>query len=89
MKKLLIICFISLTTFYSFAQTNNKATKEVSLQNNGNATFRLFSTQNMWIFIKLNTRNGQMWLVQFSMKNEGRFVTPLNLESLITNVIAP
>lgn len=38
----------------------------------------------MWTFIKLNTRNGQMWQVQYSMKTEGRFETNLNLIPLVS-----
>ncbi len=32
----------------------------------------------MWTFIKLDTRNGQMWQVQYDIKNNNRFVTYLN-----------
>lgn len=35
-------------------------------------TYKLFPTENMWIFIKLNTRNGQLWLVQFSLDEDNR-----------------
>ena len=31
--------------------------------------YRLFSTQNKWTYIKLNTRNGQMWQVQYSIED--------------------
>lgn len=47
------------------------------------ATYRLFPTQNVWTFIKLNTRNGQMWQVQYSMKSVNRFVTDLSSEPLV------
>jgi hypothetical protein len=46
--------------------------------------FRLYPTQNIWTFIKLDTRNGKMWQVQFSMKTEGRFETYLNLEPIVS-----
>jgi hypothetical protein len=46
--------------------------------------YRLFPTQNMWNFIKLDTRNGQMWQVQFSMEIEGRLITSLNTELLVS-----
>lgn len=48
-------------------------------------TYRLFPTQNMRIFIKLNTRNGQMWLVQFDVEDENRFETYLNILPLVEN----
>lgn len=47
--------------------------------------FKLFSTQNMWTFIKLDTQTGQMWQVQYSVKgDEGRFEYDLNPNPLIT-----
>lgn len=42
-----------------------------------NATYKLFPTQNIWTFIKLNTRNGKMWQVHFTIDNDtedGEFV---------------
>lgn len=48
-------------------------------------TYRLYPTQNMRIFIKLNTRNGQMWLVQFDVEDENRFETYLNILPLVEN----
>ncbi|WP_201799466.1 hypothetical protein [Zobellia amurskyensis] len=46
-------------------------------------TYRLFPTQNMWTFIKLNTRNGKMWQVQYSMDVNKRFESNLSLISLV------
>lgn len=40
----------------------------------------------MWTFIKLDTRNGKMWQVQFSVKGDDyRFETPLNKTALVAN----
>lgn len=47
------------------------------------AKYRLFPTQNMWTFIKLNTRNGLMWQVQFDVQESNRFETFLNLIPLV------
>ena len=42
-------------------------------------TYKLYPTQNIWTFLKLNTRNGKIWQVQFSVKGDDyRFETPLN-----------
>lgn len=35
------------------------------------APYKLFSTENYWTFIKLDTRNGKMWQVNFSLKEKG------------------
>lgn len=45
---------------------------------NPNATYRLFPTTNMWIFIKLNTADGRMWLVQYSTTAGDQVEIPLS-----------
>ena len=46
--------------------------------------FKLFPTQNIWTFIKLDTQTGQMWQVQYSVKGaDGRFEYDLNPKPLI------
>lgn len=45
-------------------------------------TYKLFPTSNMWNFIKLNTRNGKMWQVQFDTGSD-RFETILNNKPLV------
>lgn len=48
--------------------------------------YKLFPTQNMWTFIKLDTRTGQMWQLQYSINDEkGRFEYNLNPNSLIAD----
>ncbi len=44
-------------------------------------TFRLFPTSNMWTFIKLDTRTGQLWQVQWSLE-DNHFETTLSLRDL-------
>ena len=36
--------------------------------------FTLYPTQNMWTFILLDQIDGRMWQVQWSMKEDSRFV---------------
>lgn len=43
---------------------------QVQAQNN---TFKLYPTKNMWTFLELNTATGQIWIVQWSMKDEKQF----------------
>lgn len=63
MKKFLILTLLLVTINVS-AQNNND--NKVYFSPDTNVTYRLFKTQNMHIFIKLNTSNGTMKLVQFS-----------------------
>ncbi|WP_428233157.1 hypothetical protein [Flavobacterium sp.] len=76
MKRILMALIISLTTMTVFAQ-NQTTTIPVNSPDNDIA-YRLFSTQNTLTFIKLNTRNGQMWQVQWDT-GKGRFESPLSL----------
>lgn len=81
-SKFITLIFILFATI-SFAQS----TSEIPIQNistDNPVTYRLFSTRNMYTFIKLDTRNGQMWQVQWSTKgSEYRFVNTLSDISLV------
>ena len=86
-----IVCFYLFSTTFVMAQSNNlkvvsnDSTKieNIRIEKVDNVVYRLFPTDNMWTFIKLNTRNGQMWQVQYSLKMENRFETFLNAFPLI------
>ncbi|NLD22584.1 MAG: hypothetical protein GX664_09005 [Bacteroidales bacterium] len=46
--------------------------------------YTLVPTSNMWTFIKLDTINGRMWQVQYSVQGDDyRFQTGLNFASLV------
>lgn len=65
---------------------SNECVTEQYIQTNEVERFKLFPTQNMWTFIKLDTQTGQMWQVQYSLKSEKeRFEYDLNSHSLVTN----
>lgn len=84
MNKILLTSIIALSTILSFAQTNKKEHDNLSKQINPNVVYRLFSTQNMYNFIKLNTITGQMWQVQIDINSENRFTSVLSNDTLIT-----
>lgn len=50
---------------------------------NSDASFRLYKTTNMWTFIKLDTRDGKMWQLQFDIEGEDRFIVTLNDTPLV------
>ena len=65
--------------------TKSEDTPNENISVRENVIYKLFPTQNMWTFIKLNTRNGKMWQVQYSVKGEEyRFETDLNRMPLIS-----
>jgi len=81
MKKIIILAIVALATMTLFAQTTG--TPNLIVSPNNDAVYRLFPTQNTWTFIKLNTRNGQMWQVQYSVRGN-RGEVSLNLTPLVS-----
>ena len=63
MKKFFIILFMFISLM---ANAQSDSNNKVLFSPDSEVTYRLFKTQNMHIFIKLNTCNGTMKLVQFS-----------------------
>ena len=94
MRKFIVslICVLVVSTTYTMAYSNriegttidSTLNENVSAQNQDVVIYRLFPTKNMWTFIKLNTRNGQMWQVQYDTDGDSRFETYLNLEPLVS-----
>ena len=85
MKKIILLTIIALTTMTSFAQVEKD---ESDISQNAQKSllavkYRLFPTENMWTFIKLNTRNGEMWQVQYDIEGDDRFETDLNFIPLV------
>lgn len=78
----IIIVFIAST---SFAQSLSENINNVVHENVENEilSYCLFPTQNMWTFLKLNTRNGKIWQVHFDVNGNNRFETPLNTVTVI------
>lgn len=78
MKTFLLTLIFVLTTMLTSAQS----TSDIPIQNistDSTVVYRLFNTKNMYTFIKLDTRNGQMWQVQWSIKgSEYRYETTLS-----------
>lgn len=73
MKK--IICFICFATaLFACNQSAEKQTQSDSKPKNElkSANFQLFQTQNMWTFLKLDTRNGRIWQVQYDIQGNNR-----------------
>lgn len=64
-------------------QNSTSATKQIEKQVE-TPIYRLFPTENYWTFIKLDTRNGKMWQVHFTISGEGyEGELVLNSDSLV------
>lgn len=78
MKTFFLTLALALSTMLTFAQSTSEAPIQ-NISSDSAVVYRLFSTRNMYTFIKLDTRNGQMWQVQWSTKgNDYRFETTLS-----------
>lgn len=77
MKKIMIFLVIGLASISAFAQSTSEAPIQ-NISTDSTVVYRLFSTRNMYTFIKLNTRNGQMWQVQWGTESQYRFETILS-----------
>lgn len=93
MRKLTIsvICVLVISTIYTKAYSNelddtpgSPLNENTLVQNNDAVAFQLFPTQNMWTFLKLNTRNGQIWQVQYDVEGDNRFEVSLNSVPLVS-----
>lgn len=77
MKKLFFTTTFIFITISTFAQSLPEAPNQ-NISTDSNLVYRLFSTKNMYTFIKLNTSNGQMYQVQWNTDNTYRIVSTLS-----------
>jgi len=69
MKKIHFTIALILISFISFAQ--NQSNFDNMNSSTENSIYQLFPTKNIWTFIKLDTRNGKMWQVHFTVSKDG------------------
>ncbi|GHV01157.1 hypothetical protein FACS1894159_08480 [Bacteroidia bacterium] len=48
--------------------------------------YKLYPTTNIWTSIKLDTRTGKLWQVQFSIGDDNRFQTSINSTDLTSGL---
>ena len=70
MKKIFIYLFITLIALPAVAQRDMPSQLATATIPNKDAKFLLFPTQNINIFLKLNTSTGEVYMVQYSTKGE-------------------
>jgi hypothetical protein len=67
-----LITLIALFLFVFSANSQEKQTTPFQeIQNSENSVFKIFPTQNYWTFLKLDTRNGKIWQVHYTISKEG------------------
>lgn len=82
MKKIVFFIFIIMSSMTSVAQKSTETTSQ-NISSDSELAFRLFPTQNMYTFLKLDTRNGKIWQVQWDTDSKYRFVTTLSDTTLV------
>lgn len=61
----------SIQTQQVISNANKQLEKKIENQQLEVPIYKLFPTENHWTFIKLDTRNGKMWQVHFSVSKDG------------------
>lgn len=87
MKNSYIIFFIFLFAFVSCQNENNQSKTPTKQEIRENVRYKLFPTENIWTFLKLDTRNGKIWQVQYSINDNYRGEVKLNDKALISSDI--
>jgi len=59
------------------------ASQAVTDTENEVMSFKLYPTTNMWTFLKLDTRNGKIWQVQWNLEENKRFEFELSTISIV------
>ena len=78
MKQKLVVA-ITLLLFASFALAEDLRLEPTQ---NPDAPYRLFSTKNIYTFIKLDTRDGRIWQVQWGLDKAHTFIEPINIKAI-------
>lgn len=85
MKKLIILMCISFIVLTACNQSNNKQTTPPKQEIKENVRYKMFPTENMWTFLKLDTRNGKIWQVQYAIDESFRGEIELNNNALVSD----
>lgn len=78
MKRALIIAALLFVASISLAQEIAQEPTQ-----NPNVHYRVFNTTNIYTLLKLDTRDGRIWQVQWGDKDH-RFIVPLNPDALVS-----
>ncbi len=82
--KLKLVVFLFLLFSTPLLAQNTAESPSQNISTDSAVVFRLFSTRNTFHFIKLDTRNGQMWQVQWGLESKYRFEAVLSADPLVS-----
>ncbi len=92
-KLFTLIALLTLFVLHSKGQTlqdsvlknKQKVDKSIKVCETHTPIYKLFPTENSWASIKLDTRNGKIWQVHFSISNDNfEGVLSINSNSLVS-----
>lgn len=89
-KTFILISFLILSVAHLYGQPEQDSTsiklevdKKTEIQQLEVPIYKLFPTENTWALLKLNTRNGKIWQVHYSISNDFEGELSLNPYSLV------
>ena len=81
-----LLCFmLGLAACAQTPSASSKVVKQTEVLVPG---YKLFPTTNMWIFLKLDTSQGLVSMVQYSMEDKNRLEAPINFQLLASGTDA-
>lgn len=83
MKKIFLLVLIS-SVLVACNYTDAKSEKKTKQELVDNVRFKIFPTENIWNFLKLDTKSGKIWQVQYSVNEDYRGETELNDKALVS-----
>lgn len=83
MKKLFfLICLFSFSLM-SCNKSDQKQETQKKQEIKENVRYKMFPTDNIWVLLKLDTQNGRIWQVQYSIDENYRGEVELNNHALV------
>lgn len=82
MKKILFLLLVAILMFSACNQSSNKEEKPIKQEVKENVRYKMFPTENIWTFLKLDTKTGKIWQVQYSIDENYRGEVKLNSKVL-------
>lgn len=86
--KIVAVLLMALATFNCEAQSQSQDVKQTQDKSDATDRYRLYPTQNMWTFLKLDTQDGRIWQIQWTLDDVSKAkvyntLTSINLIPLI------
>lgn len=83
MKKIFLLVLIS-SVLVACNYTDAKSEKKTKRELVDNVRFKMFPTENIWNFLKLDTKSGEIWQVQYTVNEDYRGEIKLNDKALVS-----